>query len=272
MISTAIYSNVARRRSEWIDSLGVTTREEGGVAKVCVHVYLEKGTYDTMVPEELKGGVAVKFYPVLFQMGVDIKQWGSNLVKGGGRGSNLPGKGAASVPNYDEEGGGAVDSDLLTSLNHEAFQKLNKYAHKVNNMGYATSADASIPIHASLGALWDYVSMGAKKIKHGVLDLGGQAAQAMGGGSVVYCKSGKDRTGMGVTLREATHLKGFGRDAVALDAAVLRRFGTRLAVCRKNIGKWSYAFNALQAKFMPAMLKPPPDVLAALFDVEKVET
>ena len=115
--------------------------------KVRVHVLLEKGAYAAIVPEELKGGVAVKFFPVLFQMGVDIKQWGSNLVKSGGRGGK-PGKGAAHVPNYDEDGAGDFDSDLLTSLNHEAFQKLNKYAHKADNFGYAMSGADSIPIHA----------------------------------------------------------------------------------------------------------------------------
>jgi hypothetical protein len=33
-----------------------------------------------------------------------------------------------------------------------------------------------------------------------------------------------------------------------------------------------YAFNSLQAKFMPDALKPPTEVLAALFDKEKIAT
>ena len=258
--------------SEWIKNISVSTRTVKNVSRIRVHVKIEAEVYEKRIPEVLKGDACVRFYPVLFQMGVDIKQWGKNLVKSSGKSSGHPGKGAASVPNYEEEGGG-VDSDLLTNLNKEAFQKLNKYAHKFDNFGYAdVPGDGEIPIHVTLGKLWDFVSAGSKKIEHGVLDVAGESAVHMGGGCVIYCKSGKDRTGMGVTLREAQFLKGIGRDACKEDAYVLRRFGTRIAICKKNIGKWSYAFNTLQAKFMPILLKPPHEVLAALFDKEKVET
>ena len=135
-----------------------------------------------------------------------------------------------------------------------------------------------ISIHPLLGNLWDYVKNSSNKIEHGVLDAAGSATSALGGGGVIYCKSGKDRTGMGVTLRESQWLaenNSFtGRSKSTIyDDATLLRFGTRLAICEKNIGVSRYAFNSLQARFMPEMLKPPPETLANLFDREsKIET
>ena len=42
----------------------------------------------------------------------------------------------------------------------------------------------------------------------------------------------------------------------------MRIHGTRLPICEKNVGQAKFAFNALQFKFMPDMLKPPPSTLS----------
>ena len=42
-------------------------------------VFLEETSYDTTIPLALKNDdVGVQLYPVLFEMGVDIRQWGVN--------------------------------------------------------------------------------------------------------------------------------------------------------------------------------------------------
>ena len=46
------------------------------------------------------------------------------------------------------------------------------------------------------------------------------------------------------------------------DATRLRVYGTRLPICEKNVGQAKYAFNTLQVRFMPDMLKPPTQTLA----------
>lgn len=46
------------------------------------------------------------------------------------------------------------------------------------------------------------------------------------------------------------------------DATVMRVYGTRLPICDKNVGQPLYAFNSLQARFMPDALKPPARALA----------
>jgi hypothetical protein len=52
------------------------------------------------------------------------------------------------------------------------------------------------------------------------------------------------------------------QDQIYEDATLMRIYGTRLPICEKNVGQAKYAFNALQVKLMPKMLKPPPSTLA----------
>lgn len=57
---------------------------------------------------------------------------------------------------------------------------------------------------------------------------------------VTFCKSGKDRTGMAVTLEQSRALSeffGFDFEEPRLlrDANTMRRYGTRLAVAEKNV-------------------------------------
>lgn len=107
----------------------------------------------------------------------------------------------------------------------------------------------------------------------------------MGGGSTVFCKSGKDRTAMQVTFKQAQYLHRFmGKkeanastedvelsfDDVFATSTLMRIHGTRVPICEKNAGESKYAFNPLQAKFMPEALKPPPIALAGF--LKKPET
>eukprot|EP01043_Picozoa_sp_COSAG02_P034496 COSAG02_NODE_2415_length_8913_cov_2.989676_8_plen_997_part_00 len=112
-------------------------------------------------------------------------------------------------------------------------------------------------------------------------------ARALGGARVTHCKSGKDRTSMSCTLEEVQLLSsslgrlqlqhrigtkptaaageaGAAVDGVALSAAqddwcqVLRAYGVRRENVRLNTGKDVYAFNKVQASFLPEEYRPPP--------------
>ena len=103
-------------------------------------------------------------------------------------------------------------------------------------------------------------------MNHNILDEAATIAQQLGGGGLVFCKSGKDRTAMHVTYKQAQFAARY-RDnndqaAVLRDAMLIRLHGTRLPICEKNVGQAKYAFNALQVKFMPDALKPPMSTLA----------
>ena len=68
---------------------------------------------------------------------------------------------------------------------------------------------------------------------------------------VIFCKSGKDRTGMAVTLHQARllgdrHGCGAAPERLGRDASAMRLHGTRLLICDKNVGHLKYAFNKLQ--------------------------
>ena len=77
-------------------------------------------------------------------------------------------------------------------------------------------------------------------------------------GRVVMCKSGKDRTGMLITLCEANQL-GSGDCAPSnrMIVEILRMYGTRIKNTEKNTGKAQYMFNSIQNTFLPAVLKAP---------------
>jgi hypothetical protein len=59
-------------------------------------------------------------------------------------------------------------------------------------------------------------------------------------------------------------------DDVFANSTLMRIHGTRVPICEKNAGESKYAFNPLQAKFMPDALKPPPIALAGF--LKKPET
>ena len=92
----------------------------------------------------------------------------------------------------------------------------------------------------------------------GLLEAAGKLTRLLGGGRVVMCKSGKDRTSMGVTLE-------FGRVLAAdhgltdAHAAVqaMRRRGVRRENVRLNTGKRTFAFNWLQQTMLPEPYRPP---------------
>ena len=87
---------------------------------------------------------------------------------------------------------------------------------------------------------------------------------------------------MGITFREAQFLTeslaNKSKEELLRQAGIFRRFGTRIAVCEKNVGSAKYAFNALQIKFMPEFLRCPSSVCAGfmkdgrLFEGSGIET
>ncbi|KAI9183074.1 hypothetical protein H9P43_003991 [Blastocladiella emersonii ATCC 22665] len=74
------------------------------------------------------------------------------------------------------------------------------------------------------------------------------------------CKSAKDRTSMSVTLEQcfilqAAHLMSPGDFEGMLTA--MRACGTRMRNVERNIGKPTYAFNAIQWNILPRLYRPP---------------
>jgi hypothetical protein len=88
-------------------------------------VGVDQAYYQERVPAALKNGAAVQFYPLLYQVGVDIRQWGahtgSNLMK-----QNNKQESSGGLVDDEDDDVGVVDDDVLVALNFEALQKVRK--------------------------------------------------------------------------------------------------------------------------------------------------
>ena len=212
-----------------------------------------KNYYAQRIPIALRNQAEIRLYPILYQMGVDIRQWGANA------GANAFGKSKKETQEeIDEDEIGIPDNDVLIALNYEAFRKMNAYAHEVFlvtdphkrvKVTWEEAHDAQQiqqPIHPFLTALYEYIRSSAGKMEHGILDEAGFASNRLGGGSAIFCKSGKDRTAMQVTFKQAQYINryrnsngnGFAECEISSkvmykDATTMRVYGTRLPICDK---------------------------------------
>lgn len=82
---------------------------------------------------------------------------------------------------------------------------------------------------------------------------------------MTFCKSGKDRTGMAITLEQSRQLGerygcGISQSRVLRDANLMRLHGVRILIAEKNIGRKVYSINKLQVQFLPVLYRPPVQV------------
>lgn len=226
------------------------------------------------IPQVLKNGATVRFVPLLFEVGVDIFQAASNA------GSNMrnnyntatcnPDEGSKDVLSDDEDDEmGITDDDVLVQLNYEAFQKMNAYAQQVSP-AQPVQATPTHQTHPLLANLFSHIVSSSGRMNHDILDEAAQFCQEFGGGGVVFCKSGKDRTAMHVTYKQSQFVHQTDASVILSAATLIRTYGTRLPICEKNVGQAKYAFNSLQVRFMPDKLKPPMNTLAGFLKGGKV--
>ena len=298
---------VAVAASPYVKWVNLFASGAGTSRTYILQVGVDANYYTQRIPPPLQNGTAVQLYPLLYQVGVDIRQWGAHA------GSNLRTKQANEVVvatataaptgglvDDEDDDVGVPDTDVLVALNYEALHKLNAYAHAVTpasvpldrvqaamiqvfhtrtDMNAQQQQQSLLPVHPSLSALHSHILSSAGKMNHSILDEAATIVQQLGGGALVFCKSGKDRTAMHVTYKQAQFAARYqnhnraaaaatettvetNMESVLRDATMLRLYGTRLPICEKNVGQSKYAFNALQVKFMPDALKPPMNTLA----------
>jgi len=200
-----------------------------------LEIGLDPNYYRSRVPDPLKNGTAVRFFPILFQMGVDFRQWGANAGRDVQRqlkdkaanksAGDLQAEQQLQMADSDEMGeptgncsllddgdedddGGVADNEILFNLNVEGYRKLNSYAHSVQPAGatangtaplFELSQSQPLPLHPSMIMLSEAIKASAGRMEHSVLDRAASLTQNMGGGSTVFCKSGKDRTASELT-------------------------------------------------------------------------
>ncbi|XP_044733938.1 inositol polyphosphate-4-phosphatase type I A isoform X2 [Chrysoperla carnea] len=153
--------------------------------------------------------------------------------------------------------------------NVDNFERLNEYFLRFRKLNLPTSTPINARISSCnstnkpLNDLIDLlrVAVNSNKSKNvEILHLSAQICRTMKGLRYTSCKSGKDRTGMSVTLEQCQILVSdyhlaeheFPR---ALDC--MRSEGCRRENAQKNIGIRKYAFNSLQLFTFPRLYRPP---------------
>jgi hypothetical protein len=243
---------------EILQKMGLLLQESGSSSSNCPHI---------------------RIVPVLFTQGINEVQSVANL------------KSRLKSPTRD----------VQRDLNMSSTNRVKHYSHRVSVMLANRRANALDPgsqlkvdrylssITYAVNALEKVVASQQKHLKDtDVLTNAEEALRALNGGLVTFCKSGKDRTAMAVTLAQArlllactdTHTdrplaprrtsdgggeaQQFAVRTQAQDSArllevagVFREFGCRMVVAEKNIGRPQYSFNALQRKLLPLLYRPP---------------
>ena len=111
-------------------------------------------------------------------------------------------------------------------------------------------------------------SKAANDKNYSLISLSSSLVRCLGGLILFSCKSAKDRTAQSMTLEESRilvqnhYLK--VEDCLPL-ANLLRADGVRLHNVRKNTGVAKYAFNKIQRKMLPKVLRPPSHTIGGLF-------
>ncbi|KNC48704.1 type I inositol-3,4-bisphosphate 4-phosphatase [Thecamonas trahens ATCC 50062] len=196
---------------------------------------------------EAGGGVLrVETVPVLFTQGINEMQTMANLLGG---------------------------SKLQEDINAESLSRLQSFYSrwvKYHFGGEATSVAMRVlpelsEINASMQGLADEVQSSRSEKNAQILTRAADLTRTLLGGRVTVCKSAKDRTSMSVTFEQSRVLqqKHALVDGVTPET-LMRAHGVRRDNAFLNIGRHSYAFNALQTFLLPSAYKPPSGTGGAL--------
>jgi hypothetical protein len=163
-------------------------------------------------------------------------------------------------------------------INLRALKLLNDYAHRIRPIDNAvddskqselvnTGFDSIHPLCRRLDEYVRFTDVTSKNVE--LLLESERICNMLNGLRVTFCKSGKDRTGMAVTLEQSRVLGerfgcGNSFNRIIKDATCMREYGCRLLIAEKNIGRKVYSINSLQSQFIPQLYRPPVSTLENL--------
>ncbi|KAA0158519.1 hypothetical protein FNF27_02037 [Cafeteria roenbergensis] len=220
-------------RSLQADPAVRSARIRSAAARTEIDVELSPQAYDRLPPSLTRG--AVPIVPVLFTQGINEQQSLANM---------------SGVPSRHQR-----------DINLEALFRLRQYCLLVGRQALGTAARKLDRDMANLARLVQQETETADK-RPRILHVAADITRMLQGLRVTFCKSGKDRTSMGVTLEEARILTlrhDLSPHQLGEAASLLRKHGVRLEVCRKNVGAPQYAFNRIQTRWLPSEYKPPAE-------------
>ncbi|KDO29118.1 hypothetical protein SPRG_06174 [Saprolegnia parasitica CBS 223.65] len=205
------------------------------------------------LPLSLQDGQLISVTAVLFTQGINEMQTLANAV-------------------------GAQGIELQTRVNEKSLKALQKYLASLTSTPGLVHHCASLrlePLATLIGS--------TEKKNTRILLEASDNVRRMNGGRVTFCKSGKDRTAMSVTLDQARILGSTWKQATVLMkestmekewleikpiANFMREYGVRIEVAKKNVGQARYSFNSLQRKCLPKIYRPSHAAIQGSHDVD----
>jgi len=162
------------------------------------------------------------------------------------------------------------NTDLQEQLCEEALVKMSAYARQFKAFAQEKRYHQRTiqGIDGLLGELDTLVKKKKGIDNLSILQKAEMLTRKMNGGRCTCCKSGKDRTGMSVTLEECSVMMehhNMASNGTILNGILdfIRSKGVRLNNVLKNTGEPKYAFNKLQVMALPKLLRPPADAIGA---------
>lgn len=216
------------------ESIGEVAKVCGSRYKVLIEVPVQK-TLFRLLPAQLQEGKEIAVVAVFFTQGVNEQQ---SIADAFG------------------------DSSLQDQINMRSLQHLTSYCTRYKERFGSANAKLS----KRCGKVFQLLELlrtqvHAKRSKNvEILSISQELCRSLDCGRVTSCKSGKDRTGMSVTLEQANILvKELDMDPQCFQQAIdaMRSQGTRIRNAEKNIGIAQFAFNALQVYTLPPLYRPP---------------
>ncbi|CAF0704911.1 unnamed protein product [Brachionus calyciflorus] len=171
----------------------------------------------------------IRVYPLLVNVGINEASVTSNLL----------GK------NYLQIFVNSQAISKLISYYQKSKSDLKENQHKLENILYHLNTKKSL-----------FEDSRPVELLHKVAET----TRLMNGFRVTNCKSGKDRSGVGVSLEQCLLLLRNHNLENSMTQEVLddfRRNGTRMDILKKNVGNAKYAFNKLRYFLLPQLYRPP---------------
>ncbi|KAF0690263.1 Aste57867_18337 [Aphanomyces stellatus] len=213
------------------------------------------------LPKALQDGKLISVTVVLFTQGINEMQTLANVV-------------------------GAIGIALQVRINDKCFLTLRDYHEKIMatpSLAGMTAQMKTMKLDALSALIANSNETTMTKKNHRILLEASDDIRRLNGGRVTFCKSGKDRTAMSVTLDQARILGSVWKRAPLMVteatsnqdwaflkpvANLMREFGVRIEVAKKNVGHPRYSFNSLQRKMLPKMYRPPHGAIKGDHDVD----
>jgi hypothetical protein len=177
-------------------------------------------------------------------------------------------KSAAGQENGSSNGGAPFSTPSVKTAASDVGSSFSGRKHTANSnwLSPRRQSIAATDIHPLLRTLSERIQRADASAKN--VDMLLEVERScflLNGCRITFCKSGKDRTGMAVTLEQARQLGdryrlGDSANRLLRDANMFRLYGTRLGIAAKNIGKRVFSFNRLQVQFLPLLYRPPLQV------------